>query len=713
MRILKTLPPALAVVAAMAGAAGGQADPTPAGDTIPPPEAVAPEDTIPGPAVYRLDPIEATVARGTAAADRVPFAISVVESGALHPANPAVDLEDVLRRVPGVLIGNRHNLAMDTRVVVRGFGARSGFGVRGVRLILDGIPLTLPDGQAALTNIDPGSIGRVEILRGPAAALYGNAAGGVISLTSAEPPPTGLVEATTTTATYGTDDPARLLRFQATAGSGGTRDSWFVGLSHLSTQGFREHARARRTGLNARYRRMLGARTSLAAVLNVAAVPLAENPGALPLDSARARPRMAWPQNVSTAASKEVTQGQGGVAVTHHLGAMAVEVAAHGLLRDMHNPLPFGRYIRLDRSGGGARILLRSATGADDATGWTVGAEAQTQSDDRIERDNLAGEMGGAVHQDRVDRVTSVAPFALGQWAVHPRVALRAGGRYDAVTFSSDDRLGDTPDNRSARRTLDAWSGSAGAVLDLGAGVRGWGSVSTWFQTPTTTELINVPPAPGAPCCQSGFNPELEPQDGWGWEAGVAGRHGAVAWELVVFDLDVRNEILPFQVEGIEGRDFYRNAGRSTHRGAEVGAGVALGPAWSVDLAYTLSDFRFVRPQDPTLADNRLPGVPPHRLDGRAAWRGGPNRVELTVEWSDRTPVNDANTDHAPSFALVDVRVARAFTTGAGAVEPFVALTNVFDTRYSASLVINAFGGRYHEPGPGRAMLVGARARFR
>lgn len=663
-----------------------------------------------GDTVIPLGALEATVTRGGLAPDRVPFAISVIESSVMHPARPAVDLQEVLRRVPGVVVSNRHQLAMDTRISVRGFGARSAFGVRGVRVLLDGIPLTLPDGQAALTNVDPGSLGRVEVLRGPAAALYGNAAGGVIALSTREPSGAHLLDATAAVGSYGTGELARLRRVQANAGGGGEDESWFVGLSHLATGGYRDYSRAERYGLNARYRRSLGPATSVSTVLHVAAVPLAENPGALPLDSARARPRMAWHRNREMGSAKEVGQIQGGLTFTHRMRGALVEAAGYGLARNMDNPLPFGRYIRLHRSGGGARVLVRSA--ADHPSSWAAGLEVQAQRDDRVERDNVAGEMGDETYQDRVDGVASLAPFAFAQVEPHPRLALRVGGRYDAVAFESRDRLDVAAGDREARRVLDAWSGSAGALLDLGRQVRAWTSVSTWFQTPTTTELINVPPAPGESCCQSGFNPELEPQDGWGWEMGLAGRWGALTWEAVAFDLRVRNEILPFQVAGIPGRDFYRNAGRSAHRGLEVASTARLTPALTVGLGYAHSAFRFTEPDDATLQGNRLPGIPPHRLDGWITWRSGATSFELELEWADRYPVDDGNFDYAPSHTLVDLRAARRVGVGAGSVEPFVALTNLFDTRYSASVVINAFGGRYHEPGPGRSLLLGLRARF-
>jgi iron complex outermembrane recepter protein len=697
---MRAVPIAVAVVLLCCARAGmAQADASPA-------------DTVPERPAYRLAPLEATVARGGLPAVRVPLAISTIDVAALHPARPAVDLEEVLRRVPGVIVGNRQNLAMDTRVVVRGFGARSAFGVRGVRILLDGIPLTLPDGQTALTNVDPGSIGRVEVLRGPAAALYGNAAGGVIALETVEPPPEGVVESRVAAGSFGTGDPLNLLRLQVNAGRTGVRDSWFVGVSHLSADGFRDHSRARRTGVSGRYRRALGPGSTVTVVVNAAAVPLAQNPGALPLDSAERQPRMAWPQNVATGSSKEVSQVQGGVSVVHDAGWALLEAALYGLGRDMDNPLPFGRYIRLERRGGGARVLAR--TPERRGLSWTAGAEAQSQNDDRVERDNVGGDMTGPFHQDRVDRVASVAPFAFLNAALTPRLSMRVGGRYDAVVFSSRDRLGATAADRSARRVLDAWSWSAGGQLELGAGIRTFGSISTWFQTPTTTELINAPPAEGEPCCQSGFNPGLEPQDGWGWEAGIAGTSGGVAWEAVGFDLRVRNEILPFQVEGVDGRDFYRNAGRSGHRGIELSARVPVGQGWSTGLAYAYSDFRFVEPAaDAGLRGNRLPGIPPHRLDGHLTWRQGGSAVDVDVGWVDRVPVNDANTAAAPAHLLVDVRAARELVTPGGRVEPFVAVTNILDVRYSASVVINAFGGRYHEPGPGRALLLGLRARLR
>jgi iron complex outermembrane recepter protein len=661
--------------------------------------------------VVPLGSVEATVARGAHPVDRVPFAISVVESTALHPAMPAVDLQELLRRVPGVVVSNRHNLAMDTRIAVRGFGARSAFGVRGVRILLDGIPLTLPDGQAALTNVDPGSIGRIEVLRGPAAALYGNAAGGVISMTTMEAPTGGLLEGRAAAGTYGTGDLTNLLRLQGNAGGVGQRDAWFVGVSHMSADGYRDHSRAERTGVSARYRRALGQRSAVTAIANVATVPVALNPGSIPLDSMRVRPRMAWPQNVTTAASKEVTQTQGGAAFTHRFERALIEAAAYGIGRKMDNALVFGRYIRLDRRGGGVRLLARAPD--NEALNWTAGLEVQSQSDDRLERDNVAGEMTGPVHQDRVDRVTSAAPFVFAQVPLHPRLNLRAGARYDAVVFDSDDRLGATPEDRSARRTLDAVSGSVGALADVGGQRQAWASVSSWFQTPTTTELINTPPPDGEPCCPTGFNPDLDPQDGWGMEAGVRGRSGPLAWEVVGFDLRVRNEILPFQVEGIPGRDFFRNAGRSTYRGVEVAGTLDFAGGWAAEIGYALSEFRFTDPPTPAAQGARLPGIPPHRVDAGLGWRGRGWNVRLDGEWADRTPADDANTGFAPGYAALDLRVSHRISSGRGEVEPFVAVSNLTDARYSGSLTINAFGGRYHEPAPGRALLLGARARFR
>lgn len=660
--------------------------------------------------VYHLDPVEASITRDATPLDRLPHATSVVRAAEFRPARPQVDLHEALRRVPGVAVDNRHNLALGTRISIRGFGARSAFGVRGVRLLVDGIPLTLPDGQATLTNVDLGSTERIEVLRGPAAVLYGNAAGGVVSIRSLEPPEGGLAEARVAAGSYGTDELGNLMRLQANVGDRWDRGSWFLGVSHLDLDGYREHSRARRTGVNARFRWAPDDRSRLSVVVNGATVPVAENPGSLPADSAEADPRMAWPTNVATGSGEEAAQGQAGAVYARRIGIVELEAAGYGQARRLENPLPFGRYIRLRRAAGGGRLVARSLPAA--AVGWAAGVELQTQRDRRLERDNVDGGIGGATHRDQVDRVTALAPFVTVQAPLGAGVEARAGARYDRVRFETADHLDAGGEDRSGGRTLDAWSGSVGLAFALAADVRGWTSASTWFQTPTTTELINAPPASGEPCCPGGFNPGLEPEQGRGLEAGVRGT-GRITWEVVGYDFRARNLILPLQVAGAEGREFYRNAGRTRHRGIEASARAALPGGLSAGAAYAWTDLRFRGADGSDTDGQRVPGVAPHRLNAHLDARRGALSGGVEAEWVSRYPVDDANTAHNDAYVVLDARVARRVPLAGVRLEPFIEVSNLLDRRYSSSVVINAFGGRYFEPAPGRAWLLGLRAAFR
>ena len=139
-------------------------------------------------AVIPLDSMVVTVLRGTVALDRAPYAVSVSSGQALQLGNTGFSLDEALQGIPGLQVQNRYNYTVGERISIRGFGARSQFGARGIKILVDGIPATMADGQSTLDHLDIGSLGRAEVLRGPAAAIYGNGGGGVLSFETAAPP---------------------------------------------------------------------------------------------------------------------------------------------------------------------------------------------------------------------------------------------------------------------------------------------------------------------------------------------------------------------------------------------------------------------------------------------------------------------------------------------------------------------------------------------
>jgi iron complex outermembrane receptor protein len=242
----------------------------------------------------------------------------------------------------------------------------------------------------------------------------------------------------------------------------------------------------------------------------------------------------------------------------------------------------------------------------------------------------------------------------------------------------------------------------------LGSAGHGWASLTTAFQTPTTTELINAPPAAGEPCCPGGFNTDLEPQRAVGVEAGWR-RGGSPAIEVVAYRTTVTDAPVPFQVESAPGREFYRSAGEVRHRGVEVTAALVRGP-WTARLAYALGDFVFVDDglPDADFEGNRLPGAPLHRVEADVSAAVGQGLVlQAEAEHAAGMYADDANDASVPAHTLLDLRASWESRIGETLVRPWMAVRNATDARHIGSVVVNGFGGRYYEPAPGRHVEAG------
>jgi iron complex outermembrane receptor protein len=644
----------------------------------------------------RLPPVEITVTRAHEPPARAPWAVTVLSARDLAPADPGLSLSAALAGVPGVSSQNRHSLARDESLVIRGFGARSAFGIRGVRILLDGVPQTLPDGQGQLTNVDLRRISRVEVLRGAASGLYGNAAGGVVSLSTDYTPPADPTP--DARALVGSQE---LVVLDAGVGAPLGAGALLVDVSRQGGDGHRDQNRFEIWRAGARAAVPLGGATRLIAVAHGARMPEAQDPGALNAAELAADPAGANPANVAVNAGKAVTQGQAGVTVEHAHGNARVTGTVFTVGRDLNQRLPFGT-IELRRWAWGGRAETAIPLGGTLAPVLVGGVDAQWQHDDRLNRAPDAT----TVTRDQRETVRELGPFVQLRARPVPRLSLVAGGRFDAVSFSvEDDFLFDGDD--SGARTMSAVSGTAGAAVEVARGVHLYGNVGTGFETPTTTELGNQ--ADGT----AGFNPDLAPQRAVQVEAGARAGRGQVSLAVAAYYARVRDALIPFEVASDPGRRYFRNAGRTRHRGLEVEGTVATDIGLEARLAYTLSDLEFVEfATDAGRFDgNRIPGVPMHLARFAIGFRRGPLTLDLEGRAASAAWADDANTARADGWWVADLAARVDVRTGRFTFRPTAGVENLFDETYVGAVAVNGAAGRYYEPAPGRTFYVGVEVR--
>ncbi len=653
-----------------------------------------------------LPAVDVSVLRTPFTVTRAPYAVMARGPDELPHDAPGLALDRVLGGIPGLQVDNRFNYALGERVAIRGFGARSQFGVRGVRVIVDGIPATLPDGQTNLTNVDPDFVGRVEVIRGPASSLYGNAAGGVIQLTSPPPPAQPVFEQLRSEGgSHG------LRRWESrTAGMVDRgRLSYQAGLSRLDYGGFRDFSAARNDHANVRLH-WEPERSDLQLVGNWVQYD-AENPGSLSDSLLRADRTQAFQNNRVQRTGERGHQLQGGLRWRRELALGTVELSGWALGRSIENPIP-ASVIDLRRRAGGVRaIFAHDAPIASLPVRWSVGAEGSWQRDDRQNHDNDAGTRA-ALTLDQRERVAGLAAFAQADVAATTRLTVLAGARVDRTRFAADDHLvtADNPDDSGERR-MAAVSPSLGVSYDAGAGATIYANVATSFETPTTTELANRPDGAG------GFNPELQPQRTTSAEVGLKGTvaRTGVTYQLGVYRARVRDALTPFEVPDAPARQFFRNAGSAIHRGVELSAAAWLATTVRAEVSYALTDARFDRftTDAGSFGGRRVPGVAPHQASVAVAY-GRPSTdrayAVATARYQSAIPVNDANSAHSPAYTVIGLRAGmRAGRAGGATLVPFAGIDNLFGVRYNTSVVVNAFGGRYFEPGPGRTLYLGLR----
>ncbi len=645
-----------------------------------------------------------------------PASIDVIDGEVLREGQLQVNLSEALARVPGVVALNRQNYAQDLQISLRGFGARSTFGVRGIRLYVDGIPATAPDGQGQVSHFDLSSAGRLEVLRGPFSALYGNSSGGVISLFTEDGGPDTVAHAATA---WGSDG---VQRHNARLSGETGALQYHLSVMRFRTDGWREHSAAERTTLNGKLGWRLSDDTRLTLVGNGVDMPDVQDPLGLTRAAFEANPRQAAGAATLFDTRKSVRQQQAGLILDHRLDAgndlkLTVYRGGRDTLQFLSIPVAVqappthaGGVIDLGRTYRGldARWTHKARWGGRAAT-VTAGVAVDQVREDRRGFENFSGAtlgVRGALRRDEDNLARNFDPYLQAEWAASERWSLSAGVRHSRVRMRSRDRFiapGNPDDSGSVG--FSAFTPAVGAVYHLSGSVNLYAAAGRGFETPTLAELSYRPG--GLP----GLNLGLLEATSRQWELGAKAKLDR-AWQLnaAVFEARTRNEIVVASNTG--GRSVFQNAGATRRQGMELAADARWDAGWSTRLAATVIDARY---RSGPFAGNRLPGVPRTQLFGELAWEHRPSGLQAALEWRHvgRIPVDDANGDAAAAAATANLRVSLEQAVGRWTFREFVRVDNLTDKAYAGSVIVNEGNGRFFEPAPGRTWLLGASGSYR
>ncbi len=675
------------------------------------------------------DPLPATLDRVQVQASRVhglddfelPAAISTVATdgngrGAL--------VSEALRGVPGLLARERQNQAQDTQLSIRGFGARSTFGVRGVRLLVDGVPATMPDGQGQLSHFNLLGAERVEVLRGPFSALHGNSSGGVLQLWSADGQAGDPWRLRTSYASNATVSSGVQLR-----GKAGVMQ-YNLAANHFRSDGWRAHSAARRESLNARLGFALAPGHRLELLLNGFDAPHAQDPLGLSREQVRADPRQATAGATQYDTRKSVRQHQAGVVYTHERGRQTWRLMGYAGQRSVEqflaippgpqaSPLHAGGVIDLDGSHGGldARWAWHGAL-AGKPLELVLGTNADRQRQHRRGYENFVGSVlgiRGRLRRDQQDRVGNVDQFAQAWWQFSPRWSALAGARHSEVRFRSRDHYvtAGNPDD-SGRRDYAATTPVAGLVFRASDDLRLYASAGRGFETPTFNELGYR--ADGS----AGLALDLAAATSRNLEIGAKWRtQSGARLDLALFRADSDNELAVATSSG--GRSSYRNIGATRRQGVELGWLQPIGTDQQLQLSWTWLQARVrapyltctglpapcPQPRKRVAAGTDLPGVPRQQLFARWQWQPGRWQWAAELAAASSIGVNDLGDARAPGYALLNLEAAREWPTAQGPLRVFARVDNVLDQRYIGSVIVNDGNQRYYEPGPDRGFTLG------
>lgn len=641
-----------------------------------------------------------------------PAAIEAIDRDTIQNAGPQVNLSESLNRVPGLTILNRQNYAQDLQLSIRGFGARSAFGIRGIRLLIDGIPATTPDGQGQGSSISLPSTERIEVLRGPLALMYGNSSGGVIQAFTRDAPEQAEFSAQAYTGSFGlsrTD-----WQYAGRVGDYGLVADY----STFETQGFRDNSAAERKQFNGKLSFNSNEKTKVNLVFNQFDMPLAQDPLGLTIDQLATDPRLAGNSAISARVRKITSQSQAGASLLHALDANSALTARAYFGNRENLQYLTGNWVGLERDyyGAGLQYNAKAQWNGRPVT-WMAGYDYDFSKERRQSGAVSGGEKSGAPTRNEDNQAENSDLFAQATVLVSDRVSMTGGVRHSSVRFVSNDYyITDRNPDGSGSVKYQSTNPVLGLTYHAGETLNLYANYGKGFETPTLAEVAYKEVA-GA--VKAEFNPALNAAISHHYEVGAKWLPSLGSrLDLTLFQINSSDEVVVSLGSG--GQTVYKNAPGTKRTGVEMASRSLLSPNWSGTLSASAIDARFSQGFNTVASGNKLPAIPQHFLFGELLWtsqtqEGGLKKPKLGSQAgaelvaAGRLYANDVNTASVDGYTVLNLKASHGWAVGKGSLTAYGRIDNVSDKRYVGSVIVNQSASQFYEPAPGRNWTLGLR----
>jgi len=655
--------------------------------------------------VEELEAVELVATKINANAQNIPLSISTYQAGKNHDTKSQLSLQEMLSHVPGLYSLNANNFAQDLRISIRGFGARAAFGIRGIKLVVDGIPETTPDGQGQLDNLNLSSISKIEVIKGPASSLYGNASGGVIHINTLSEFKKNFAELSTLFGSYG------MQQYRLSAGMHSGSTKYIFQGNYTKTNGYRVQSGFKSTNVSGKIIHQFSEKSMLSISAQYMDSPQADDPGGINIEDATNDRRQARQRNVDFKTGETIDHSKFGLnynfAPNDH---STFNTYTFYSARNFEGVLPFefGGLVNLGRKyyGHGSHFSIKQISNSS-VNEIQFGYDIANQADERNRFRNLQGTQGDQT-LGQLESFRAISLFAIDHY--HKENFFLTGSlRYDNNKLSIEDRFLSNG-NDSGAQTLSAITAGIGISYKLNTKLNVYTNFRSSFETPSLSELTENPNG------NSGFNEDVKAQRANNFELGIKTLSAQnLSFDLALFYIKTSNDLVPFELEAFPDRTFFRNAGTTKRMGAELAVAFKIKEDWNLTSSYTYSDFTygtFVRNNE-DFSDNNLPGIPKH-FGAVGISKSSENGLHLSLDlrYSGSLFANDSNQTSVDAYTALNMNAGYQVKLSSFQLTPFFGINNLLNTLYFDNIRLNAFGRRYYEAAPERNIYGGIKVRF-